>query len=70
MTVAWSFLAVIGIFFSSWTKPAFPTGQWFQFHRALMVSALVIASVGFVLVFIANKGNDPPGLIQFTSCVR
>ncbi len=68
MTVAWPFLAVIGIFFSAWTKPAFPKGQWFQFHRALMIVSVVIALIGFILIFVANKDNSVPGLIEFT-CV-
>ena len=69
MIVAWPLLAVIGIFFSAWTKPALPNGEWFQFHRALMILSVVVAITGFVLPFVANKDNEQPGLIELT-CVR
>ena len=68
MTVAWPLLAAIGIFFSAWTKPAFPKGQWFQFHRALMVSSVVVSVIGLVLVFVAHKDNTVPGIVNF-NCV-
>ena len=30
MIVAWPLLAVSGIFFAAWMKPALPNGEWFQ----------------------------------------
>ena len=30
MIIAWPILAVCGIFFASWMRPALPNGQWFQ----------------------------------------
>ncbi len=30
MIVAWPLLAVCGIFFASWMRPALPNGEWFQ----------------------------------------
>ena len=30
MIVAWPVLAVTGIFFAAWMKPALPNGEWFQ----------------------------------------
>ena len=68
MTVAWPLLAAIGIFFSAWTKPAFPKGQWFQFHRALMISSIIVSSIGLILVFVAHRNNIIPGIVNF-DCV-
>ncbi len=68
MTVAWPLLAAIGIFFSAWTKPAFPKGQWFQFHRALMISSIAVSLIGLVLVFVARRDNTIPGIVDF-NCV-
>ena len=69
MVIAWPLLAVTAIFFAAWMKPALQEGKWFQFHRALMIMSLVIAMIGFVLVFVANRNNSRPGLIEF-KCVR
>ena len=30
MIIAWPLLAVCGIFFASWMRPALPNGEWFQ----------------------------------------
>lgn len=35
MIIAWPLLAVCGIFFASWMRPALPNGQWFQVHSLL-----------------------------------
>ena len=35
-----------------------------QVHRALNLASLLVAVVGVVLVFIAHKNQDPPGLID------
>ena len=61
-------LGTVGIFFATWMKPSFPKGQWFQVHRALMLTSLLLVIIGVALAFIATKDNDPPGLILF-DCV-
>ena len=33
MIVAWPLLALCGIFFASWMRPALPNGEWFQVHN-------------------------------------
>ena len=30
MIIAWPLLALCGIFFASWMRPALPNGEWFQ----------------------------------------
>ena len=30
MLIAWPLLAVSGIFFAAWMRPALPNGEWFQ----------------------------------------
>lgn len=32
MIIAWPLLALCGIFFASWMRPALPNGEWFQVH--------------------------------------
>ena len=41
----------------------------FQFHRAFMLAALVLTTVGFILAFVASARNLTPGLINFCSQV-
>jgi hypothetical protein len=33
MIVAWPLLALCGIFFAAWMRPALPNGEWFQVHN-------------------------------------
>ena len=54
MIIAWPLIGIIGMFFASWMKPALPNGEWLQAHRALLVTSLFIAIVGFFTAFIAN----------------
>ena len=37
-----------------------------QVHRAFMIASIVIASVGFILIFVASKDNEDPGLVDTT----
>jgi hypothetical protein len=67
MLIAWPLMAVTAIFFAAWMRPALPNGEWFQIHRLLMSGSIIVAVIGFVLIFIANRNNDPPGLISFSS---
>ena len=30
MLIAWPLLAISGIFFAAWMRPALPNGEWFQ----------------------------------------
>ena len=60
MLIAWPFLASTGIFFASYMRRALPNGEWFQVHRALMVTSLLIAAAGFTVIFFSQS---PPGLI-------
>ncbi len=68
MSIAWLLFASTGIFFAMWMKPAFSDGLWFQFHRALMIVAVVTEVAGFICIFIATRKNKIPGLIGF-ECV-
>ena len=68
MVISWLLLAVSGIYFAAWLKPSFPDGKWFHFHRILMIASLLLTTVGFALIFIADKDNRPAGLITF-DCV-
>lgn len=67
MLIAWPVLAFTAIFFAAWMKQALPNGEWFQVHRAFHIAALVVAFVGFILAFIANKDSSTPGLIELGS---
>jgi hypothetical protein len=46
-------------------KQALPNGEWFQVHRAFHIAALFVALIGFILAFVANRGNN--GLITLGS---
>lgn len=67
MLIAWPLMAVMAIFFAAWMRPALPNGEWFQIHRFLMSGSIVVAVVGFILIFVANRNNSPPGLINLGS---
>ena len=64
MLVAWLLLANTAIFFASYMRPALPNGEWFQVHRAFMITALFLGAAGFVLIFISQARSSPPGLID------
>ncbi len=59
MLIAWPLMAVTAIFFAAWMRPAMPNGEWFQIHRFLMTGSIVVAAIGFILIFIANMNNSP-----------
>ena len=42
MIVAWPLLALCGIFFASWMRPALPNGEWFQVHNNNSIPIIVI----------------------------
>lgn len=67
MLIAWPLMAVTAIFFAAWMRPALPNGEWFQIHRLLMSGSILVAVIGFILIFVANRNNSPPGLISFSS---
>ena len=67
MIIAWPLMAVTAIFFAAWMRPALPNGQWFQIHRILMSGSIFVAALGFLLIFVANRNNTPPGLITLGS---
>ena len=67
MLIAWPLMAVTAIFFAAWMRPALPNGEWFQIHRFLMSGSIVVASIGFVLIFIANRNNPVRGIITLGS---
>ncbi|XP_052778173.1 putative ferric-chelate reductase 1 [Mya arenaria] len=62
MIFAWVMFTSIGIlaaryYKSAWSdKTFFGLKIWFQVHRACMVVALVLNSIGFILIFVAIKG--------------
>lgn len=68
MVIAYPVLLLTAVFFAAWMKPAMPK-MWFQFHRALTLSSLVVALVAFAIIFIANKDNPTPGIINLHGCV-
>ena len=41
-----------------------------QIHRSLMMSSVFVSSAALVLVFVANKDNPTPGLIELCNRVR
>ena len=41
-----------------------PNGEWLQAHRALLVTSLFIAIVGFFTAFIANANQSTPGFVD------
>ena len=37
MLIAWPLLAISGIFFAAWMRPALPNGEWFQVNTYMYV---------------------------------
>ena len=62
MIAAWVLCASIGIVLARYYKPIWPARRllkekvWFQFHRGLMISALMFVITGFVLIFVHAEG--------------
>lgn len=67
MLIAWSVLASIGAYVSSWMKPALPGKRWFNLHRGLMIAALPVAIAALICIFVANAENGI--IIDFNECV-
>lgn len=46
MIVAWPLLALCGIFFAAWMRPALPNGEWFQVsdHTNILITPRVLVS--------------------------
>ena len=66
MLVGWSVLASTGVFISSWMRPAFHKGRWFQLHRGLMITSVPTVLIGLICIFVSNKDN---GVIIGFDCV-
>ena len=64
MLIALPLLASTGIFFAAYMRRALSGEEWFQFHRALMLTSLFTASIGFVLIFFSQLRSRIPGLID------
>ena len=67
MWISWPVLASTGIFFAAWMRPALPNGEWFQVHRALMITSLFVGSIGFFFIFVAQYRRTTKGLITLGS---
>ena len=37
MLITWPLLAVSGIFFAAWMRPALPNGEWFKVYGAIVI---------------------------------
>lgn len=57
MTIAWPILAVTGIFFAAWMKPALPNGEWFQ---ASPPSTLKTVCLHALMDSFSLSGSLPP----------
>ena len=69
MILAWPILAYLGIAVARHMKPAMPNGGWFQVHRVLVLTSLFFTCVAFLLIFIAFRNNETPGLITLGDMV-
>ncbi|XP_019855379.1 PREDICTED: putative ferric-chelate reductase 1 isoform X2 [Amphimedon queenslandica] len=67
MVIAYPVLLLTAVFFAAWMKPTMPK-MWFQVHRALTLASLVVSLTAFAVVFIANKNNPTPGIINLHDC--
>ena len=69
MILAWPILAYLGIAVARHMKPAMPNGGWFLVHRVLVLTSLFFTCVAFLLIFIAFRNNETPGLITLGDMV-
>ena len=67
MLVAWFFFANCGIAFAGYMRLPLPNGEWFQVHRAFMITSLFLAAAGFVLIFVSQLRSIPAGLIDLST---
>lgn len=62
MILAWIFCTGVGLVFARFYKPVWSNRTilglkvWFQFHRGLMVTTLVLTLVGFIIIFVEADG--------------
>lgn len=62
MILAWIFCTGVGLVFARFYKPVWSNRTilglkvWFQFHRGLMVTTLVLTLVGFIIIFVEANG--------------
>ena len=70
MILSWPILAYLGITMARHMKPAMPNGGWFQVHRILVLTSLFFTCLAFLLIFVAFRNNDTPGLINLGDTVR
>ncbi|XP_056017910.1 putative ferric-chelate reductase 1 isoform X2 [Ostrea edulis] len=62
MILAWIFCTGVGLVFARFYKPVWSERTilglkvWFQFHRGLMVTTLVLTLVGFIIIFVEVNG--------------
>nr|XP_022316930.1 putative ferric-chelate reductase 1 isoform X3 [Crassostrea virginica] len=62
MILAWIFCTGVGLIFARFYKPVWSERTilglkvWFQFHRGLMVTTLVLTLVGFIIIFVEANG--------------
>lgn len=62
MILAWIFCTGVGLVFARFYKPVWSNQTilglkvWFQFHRGLMVTTLVLTLVGFIIIFVEADG--------------
>ncbi|XP_061191453.1 putative ferric-chelate reductase 1 isoform X2 [Saccostrea echinata] len=62
MILAWIFCTGVGLIFARFYKPVWSDRTilglkvWFQFHRGLMVTTLVLTLVGFIIIFVEANG--------------
>ncbi|XP_018428140.1 PREDICTED: ferric-chelate reductase 1 [Nanorana parkeri] len=76
MFLAWMTTVSIGVLVARFFKPVWPTsslcGQkvWFQVHRMLMVTTVVLTAVAFVLPFLyRRKWSNRAGYHPYLGCV-
>ena len=65
MLIAWPLLAVSGIFFAAWMRPALPNGEWFQVCRQKINGKMHI-NKDFQCILFALV-SDPPSFSSFFS---
>ena len=46
MLIAWPLLAVSGIFFAAWMRPALPNGEWFQVCTCVCNCTMLVGALG------------------------
>jgi len=69
MVIAWPMLAWLGIGMARYIKPALPNGEWFFYHKFLVISSLFISCISFASIFIAYRNTETRGLINLGGMV-